>query len=179
MASLSRYFGYNGQIAARYMVTPRIGIRPHYGFHHFYTTETSVGTFLRLHRWAVEGVYSFADLFPIRSYYEPRKYNVLLHAGGGFTHGHPSTLFRKPGYPGWKHEDIWSLMIGASPQYRLSPRLSAFADITMHMSLDQHYGYHGAYMYPGTPEAKTGYFLTFNIGLQLHLGTLNRPADWF
>lgn len=177
-ARLKDYRAYGGQFGVRYMFNSAFGLKAHYAYHHFYTTVPGVGTFLRFHRYGIEGVFNVGSLFGPKRFYETRRFNVLVHAGGGFTHGKPSSLFRDTRTMGWKHEDIWSGIVGVTPQYRITNWLVAYADVSMHVSGKQHYGYHGRYLHPGSDRSETGVFMNTSIGLQWYLGNKPLHLDW-
>lgn len=180
-ASVSDYKAYGGQVGARYMFNSFVGIRAHYGFHHFFTTVPRVGTFLRFHRYAGEIVLSGADLFEPRHFHNPRKWNVLVHGGMGLTHGFPSDLRNKKekeGYKGYIHENIYSYMIGFTPQYKLNNRFSAYAAFNLHFSRKQNFGYHGRFLPESVPKAQLGIFMNSSLGITYSIGSRNDHIDW-
>lgn len=177
-ANINEYRAYGGQFGARYMFNSFLGIRAHYGYHHFYTTVANVGTFLRFHRYAGELVLSTAEFAEARHFYNPRKWNLLLHAGAGLTHGFPSSLFRKEGYTGYMHEDIYSFMFGVTPQYRINSQFTAYAAMNLHLSTRQNFGYHGRFLPESVPDAQLGIFLNTSVGISYSLGRKAEHIDW-
>lgn len=156
--------GYSTQIGLRYMVTHHVGIRPHYGYHRFFAQDGS-GGHLNLHRAGVELVGNLSEFFPFQGGHYFRRFNALIHGGAGVTYGLNSEGAK---------DGIGSIMLGITPQYRLNWKLAVFADVTVHSTVRQDYGFDGKRL----DHRHNGFFGSVGIGLHYYIGYHQRHVDW-
>ena len=95
---------------------------------------------------------------------------LLTHAGIGYT-----TL--RPKFATF-HERIGNLVVGITPQVKLSNRVAIFSDISYVVDIKQHYRFDGS-LYSSYYKDINGLHYNFSIGLMFYLGNNNYHADWY
>lgn len=166
----SRALGYGAQLGVRYMFSHHLGVRPHYGYHRFYALDESGGV-LSLQRAGVELVGNLSEFFPFQGDQYFRRFNALVHAGGGITWGLSNTHSK---------DGMGSLMLGVSPQYRINWRLAVFADVTGQATVLQNIAYDGQQLWDGDGKSRNthGFFMSMGVGLHYYFGPQARHTDW-
>lgn len=159
-----RALGYSAQVGLRYMITHHVGVRPYYGFHQFFSLDDSGGN-LRMHRYGVELVGNLSEFFPFQGEQYFRRFNALVHAGGGPVIGITADGAR---------DRMGSVTVGVTPQYRLGWRMAVFADARVNGTVSQHRAFTGTEL----ALKEQGWFMTIGLGLQYYIGSPQRHADW-
>lgn len=168
--SLSSY-----AVGARYMISHTIGIRSSY-HHHYFASSDQQNPTLRTHTFLLEGVYSFSTLFPEGRISKPRKWNVLAHAGAGYTLGFFGDKSSK--------DRIISGILGATLQYRPINYLAfSFEPFTFQFNSFQDKGISEKDNFAISSDLlvrlfKPEVFWYPSIGVQLYFGKWHQHLDW-
>lgn len=167
------------QISTRYMVSHILGVKLFYAINRFdggdydlieieegvWQNENLYSTFSR---FGVEGVVDLPELMVLNSpFFE--NFGILAHGGIGLSYTKSST---RPGV-----DRMGNLIIGITPQYRLSDRFAVFGDISYIMSLKQHHKYNGLLFEDG--EFVTGGFMNISLGFTFYIGGNRTHVDWY
>lgn len=165
------------QASARYMISPMFGIKAHFGTNKFDAGEEGSGRYYEqtdlnntFTRVGIEGVVNLGDLFNM----SPRfvaKNGILFHAGAGLTFSSPSTIQGKV-------DRMGTVIVGITPQRKLSERFSIFLDASYIINPKQHYSYSGILM-SDDYASQVGGYVNLNIGLAVYLGSQKEHADWY
>lgn len=157
------------EVAGRYMFDRTYGLKAHYAFNGWRNPDFRSQTYT-FHRVGIEGVANITNLlgvdYPLRG-----NFSLLLHGGGGITFARPYTV------SGTDH--MGNLMIGLTPQVKLSERVSLFGDFTTVFNFRQHYQYDGKVYQIPYEKGTTGSFWDVSIGIMVNIGKEAVHADWF
>lgn len=155
----------------RYMFNPIIGVSGHYAFTSLvraHVKDPSYGTSpsYNVHRLGGEAVIHLSNLtnFDRDGLYQ--YFNVLLHTGLGGS----AFLKKNDG-----RDLMFNVMIGLSPQIKLSEKMALKLDATYNANLKQDYDYQGENL---DNNPRTGQIMNYSIGLQYYFGKGKVSADW-
>jgi OOP family OmpA-OmpF porin len=95
---------------------------------------------------------------------------LLVHVGGGYTVSRPKFASI--------HEKIGNIIIGVTPQVKLTEKIALFSDISYIVNTKQHYRFDGS-LYNQNVESTTGFHYNISIGLMFYLGGNRHHADWY
>lgn len=161
-------------VGLRYMFSRTVGVRSSYVHHHFARSSEK----LRIHTYAIEGVYSFSGLFPEGRISRPREWNVLAHAGGAYSFG---VYYNSSG----GRDRIITGLLGSTLQYRLFPSLAVTFDLTAQFN-----SFQDKSLAPNVDAAsaastsligrlfKPTVFLYPSVGAQFYFGKSHQHVDW-
>ncbi|MFY8187623.1 MAG: hypothetical protein ACOVLC_06660 [Flavobacterium sp.] len=133
-------------------------------------------------RFNIEGYYNVGNLFDLTF----RTYEtVALYIHGGVGLGLVSSVNDENsiGYPGSGNERQGQAIIGLSPRFRISEKISIFTDFSYYAIFKQHIYYNGQKFTPDTPtdfeSGQGASHMTFSFGLVYNLGNRRYHADWY
>ena len=100
------------------------------------------------------------------------KIGILGHGGFGYSSLTSQTL------PGT--DNILHVIIGLTPQYRISDSFAVYIDASCIFNFTQHFKYNGLYPNDGVGPLKsfTGIIINASLGLSYYFGTGKGWADW-
>ena len=111
-----------GNLGVRYMLNNRFGLRIDLGFSKFAESKETTPFSSNYYRATFEGVVNLGSILHFNSW--TNRFNVLLHAGGGFS----SLNTLEPIVNGG--DGMVNLLIGLTPQFKISDKISVFADFS-------------------------------------------------
>lgn len=149
----------SGQLGIRYMFNECFGAKLSYGFNGFQDKENSEFG-VDYHRVTLEGVYNMQLA---------SRFGILAHAGLGYASAAPSSID--------ENEQTAIIMVGLTPQVKVSERVAVFLDATYLVSAHQQYYFNGELFNPDF-QSRTATFATFSIGASIYLGKKSGHADW-
>lgn len=149
----------SGQLGIRYMFNECFGVKLSYGFNSFEDKENS-DFGVEHQRLTLEGVYNLQLA---------SRFGILAHAGLGYGTAKPSSID--------ENEQTAIIMVGLTPQVKVSESVSVFLDATYLVSAHQQYFFNGQLFDPSF-QSRTAAFATFSIGASIYLGKNNGHADW-
>lgn len=166
--SLGDYTGFNQfQLATRYMINNKWGVKAHYAFNNFNAGNSEVG--LKYNRFGVEGVANVGKLLKVD--YRLREWvGLLFHTGLGVTFANPSSV------EGTDHQG--NILVGFTGEVKLNKRFTLLTDLTYVHTSKQHYTYSGLLLDPDY-NAQSGGFVNFSVGIMFSLGDREYHADWY
>lgn len=155
------------EFGARYMITEKFGVRLNYANDRFknYPNGYFGSNFSRV---GVSGVYNIGKSFGLDTSTR-NTIGLLAHAGVGYTRLKPINR---------DAEQIGALVLGITPQVKISERIAFFADVSYTANFKQHYRYDGS-LISTDYEPTVGSHVTASVGLMFYLGSQRYHSDWY
>lgn len=166
--------GYNasplgqGNFGVRYMLNNRFGLRFDIGFSKFNESKGTPAFDANYYRASMEGVVNIGNVLNFNSW--SKRINLLLHAGGGFS----SLNTLSPTINGG--DGMVNLLVGLTPQFKISDKISVFADFSSIIHFAQENSIDGG-PNPTSRETNVSMFNT-SIGVNIALGKRKQHADF-
>ena len=157
-----------GNLGVRYMLNNRFGLRIDLGFSKFAESKETTPFSSNYYRATFEGVVNLGSILHFNSW--TNRFNVLLHAGGGFS----SLNTLEPIVNGG--DGMVNLLIGLTPQFKISDKISVFADFSSIFHFAQGNSIDGG-PNPTFRETNVSMFNT-SIGVNIALGNKKQHADF-
>lgn len=156
-------------IGLRYMFGDTWGIKLDYGMDKFRTQESPTEMGIDASRISVQAVCNLTNLLDNRSYFYNETFNVLTHAGAGYSMQKSVTI------PQGGTDEIGHVIFGVNPQYSITEDLAIGIDLTGIIHFSQHYWFDGNYtyadpVYNGTPNATSTFIYNLTLGLSYTFG---------
>lgn len=180
--SLGDYANFNQyEVAGRYMISERVGLKAFYGFSGFEGDGKVMGNYKpgeidsknSFTRIGIEGMLNLGDLFEMdQGFLE--KNGLHGHAGGGI-------LSAKPSDARGSVDRVGFIQFGATGLRKLSSSFALMLDVTYLINLKQHYGFDGVLLSedPSVKVAEVGGLVSVNLGLVFYIGGRSEHADWY
>ena len=156
------------QAGVRYMITGKYGVRAHYSFLNFENPEVQGGG-VKYNRVAIEGVANVWKVAKVEGEFK-ESIGLLFHLGAGVTFANPSTD------TGTDH--IGNIIVGFTPQFRITDNLALFAYVSYMANIKQHYSF-GGELYDINYEHENGGLVNLSLGLNVSFGDREEHADWY
>ncbi|ESU22222.1 hypothetical protein FEDK69T_22040 [Flavobacterium enshiense DK69] len=153
----------------RYMFGEVWGIKLDYGFDKFRTQKSPLEMGLNSNRISLQAACNLTNLVDQRSYFYNRSFNLLTHAGVGYS-WQKSVTIKRGGT-----DEIGHLIVGINPQYSITENLAIGIDFTTLIHFSQHYWFDGTYTYVdpvfnGTPNGTSTLIYNLSAGLSYTFG---------
>lgn len=155
-------------IGARYMLSPKFGLKLSFN-HDKFTNQSGSGSLdfeTKQIRVNFEGVVNAIRLFSLEE--SAGRIGLLLH-GGIQTSNMKSEVY---------NTDEWNggLIVGFTPQFRLTNNLSINADISLLSNFRQHFNWNGTYS--ESANNLSGQMSSMTLGLSYSFGKEKIHGDW-
>ena len=152
----------------RYMINPKIGFMGDIGYSSLENGDSSLEFDNQYYRGSLQIVSNLTNLLDIRNTWW-KNAGILFHIGAGISLNNTEN-------PQTDNRDwLGNLIIGVSPQLKLSERLSLKGDISLLGHLSQDLGWEGNSINTGFID---GGLFTTTLGLEIALGKKGKHADW-
>jgi OOP family OmpA-OmpF porin len=165
-------------VGVRYMLSPQFGFKVDLSSDKFTnTTENkSLDFHLQQYRLGIQGVVNAARLFNLQR--ELGRFNMLIHSGFQVARTTPKLEADKndPTYYYNRTEHNVGVMIGISPEVRVSKKFSIIADFSSIANFSQHFTWDGRLN--DEKNNLSGKMINFSLGLTYSLGKDNMHGDW-
>ncbi|KGO90284.1 hypothetical protein Q764_04330 [Flavobacterium suncheonense GH29-5 = DSM 17707] len=153
----------------RYMFDDTWGLKLDYGQDKFRTEKSPVEKGIDASRISFQAVTNLTNLIDSRSYFYSRTFNLLAHAGAGYSMQKSVTI------PAGGTDEIGHIIFGMNPQFSLTDNLAVGLDATGIIHLSQHYWFDGNYTYTspefkGSPNGTSTFIYNFTVGLSYTFG---------
>ncbi|MGM0634753.1 MAG: OmpA family protein [Bacteroidota bacterium] len=161
-------------LGVRHMFNDKFGLKLGAGYHSMIEGDNSLPFETEMYNVSLEAVVNLGTIFGFREG-SADWFNLLGHAGYGM--GFMSFDDDAPSLEGDDSMDM--IMVGLTPQVRLSDRFSLHADLTMAGTLNHDINWDGRGV-PGEPSNRgfNGLFSTVSVGLSVYLGGNDQHADF-
>lgn len=156
-------------LGTRYMFNNLIGAKLDLGYYSLKNDDNSLpfkSTYLRA---SLQGVVNVGSLLQFQSW--TSSIGLLAHGGAGY-----SRLSAKEPIDRDKTDQMLNMIVGLTPQLKLSERIVLTGDVSLIGNTRQDYTWDGT----GSSKKRgfDGYMMDFSVGLTFYLGKNEKHADW-
>lgn len=157
------------QAGVRYMINDTYGIRAHFGTLNFEDPNDSSFN-IKYKRVALDGVANVWKVMDVKGDFK-NTIGLLFHLGAGVTFANPSSISR-----GTDH--IGNIIVGFTPQLKISKNFAFYGDVSYMANIKQHYSY-GGELFDLEYKHETGGLVNLSAGLIFSFGNKENHADWY
>ncbi len=161
----------HAELGARYMVSPKFGVKLNFSYDRLQNQNGSgSGEFDMRHiRVAAEGVVNAVRLFSFEE--QAGRFGLLFHGGFQASQMHPNI-----GVNSERTEYNCGILVGFTPQFRITRSIAAFVDFTIESNVRQHFNWDGSYSDQSNNLAGSMY--STSIGVSYSFGRVGLHGDW-
>jgi OOP family OmpA-OmpF porin len=161
----------------RYMLNNRVGLKFDVGFDNFKFKDQHPPT--QALRFSIQPIFNLTDILHFDDF--SKRLGLQLHVGGGYATMWNKTLLSGPAQLFQAQEgavdEMLQGIIGLTPQFKVTERLSINADISFMANIRQNKGFDFEAL-PIQGGGFTGYYASATIGFNYYLGKAKTHADW-
>jgi OmpA-OmpF porin, OOP family len=172
----NNYFNFNGvhhfDLGIRYMLSTNFGAKIDFGFDQVKSQEGSGSLPFETNQYRIgfQGVANLARILKFETF--TKRFGLLAHTGFQFSKLQPQTAIAKG-----ISEDNGGIMIGLTPQFRLTNSIVITGDFTVINNVRQHLNWDG--QYAATENNLSGLLYNTSLGITVYLGKNEKHADWY
>ncbi|MFC4740005.1 OmpA family protein [Flavobacterium ponti] len=172
----NKYFNFNGiehiDLGVRYMFNPYFGAKLDLGYDIMQNQSgtSSLPFETKQYRVGLQGIVNAGRLLKFETF--TNRFGLLFHGGLQV-----SQLAPQKGVNKGVTEDNGGLMVGLTPQFKISKRLVLTGDFTLLSNVRQHLNWDGSFSEKA--NNLTGTLFNTSLGLTLYLGKKDTHADWY
>ena len=165
---LGRFQANSFGIGARYMISPKFGLKLDFSYDKFDNEDESGSLPFETYQYRMgfQGVVNAIRLFNIEE--AAGRFGLLLHGGIQIARMHSDVVN--------KDEMNGGLIVGFTPQFRLTKSLSINADISVLNNFRQHLNWDGSYA--DRSNNLSGQMIVTSLGLSYSFGNEKIHGDW-
>ena len=157
-------------LGVRYMFSPKFGLKLDGAYDNLKNlSDESLDFEMRQIRIGLQGVVNAARLFDIQE--SLGRFGMLLHGGIQVANMSPQMGINKG-----KNEWNGGIMVGFTPEFRITKNLAVTADFTLISNVRQHFNWDGAYSDENNNLAGSMY--STSLGLSYSFGSHKVHGDW-
>lgn len=167
----------NFGLGARYMISPKFGIKADLNYDLFKNAEDSKKFEVEQYRVGLQGVINASRLLGIEE--NLRRFGLLIHGGANFIMlspkldtGYDNGLYSNAGLT----EKKFGIMIGVSPQFRVTNKMAINLDLTSVNNYRQHLAWDGHFA--DSSNNLFGQMINLTFGINYSLGPNEVHGDW-
>ena len=177
-------------LGARYMISSKFGVKADVNYDIFKNAENSKKFEVEQYRFGLQGVVNASRLLGIES--NLRRFGLLIHGGLSFLAMSPKNDFGVPVDtsipipPNTEYnpqlsnvgetEAKFGIVLGVSPQFRITNKMAVNLDITSVNNYRQHFAWDGHYSDPS--NNLFGQMINLSFGVNYSLGPNDVHGDW-
>lgn len=163
-------------LTTRYMISPKFGLRAGFHFDELKNAKNngSLPFKMQMIGFSVQGVVNASRLFDVESL---GKLGLLLHGGirvDAMTSKTENTLTTNQNYNNSEYNG--GLILGVTPQYRISKKMSLMFDVSYQNNIRQHFNWDGSNAAPNSNLSAQ--MITTSFGLNYSIGNNDVHGDW-
>jgi OOP family OmpA-OmpF porin len=172
----NRYFNISDvlhyEVGVRYMFNPKFGLKLDGAYDRIYDQSGSDSNPFdsRQYRLGLQGIVNVGRVLNFESF--TNRFGLLAHGGIQVSRFTPQIGPNKE-----VTEDNGGIMLGLTPQFRITNWLVVWGDFTVLNNVRQHFNWDGTYAAVDTNL--TGILYNTSFGLSFNLGKKEVHADWF
>lgn len=172
----NRYFNFSGvnhfDFGFRYMLSERFGFKLSGGYDIFTDLKNSGSLPFETKSYSLnlQGVVNLARIMKFESF--TKRIGLLAHGGVQV-----SKVYVDNPVIGKLNEDNGGVIIGLTPQYRISNRITITGDFSAISNVRQHLNWDGSVS--AKDNNLTGLFYHTSLGITCYLGSKETHADWY
>lgn len=167
-------------VGLRYMVTPKFGFKANLAYAKYTESDNSSLPYeTNQYTFAFQGVINAARVLDFKS---DSRIGLLVHGGihvASLTSKTETTLdamFQEVPNPYYESTEYHGgFVAGITPQYRITPKLALFADLSMYFNYRQHMNWNGTVANTGDLYGKS---TNLSFGISYSLGKDKIHGDW-
>lgn len=160
-------------IGIRYMFNQKWGAKSDFSYDSF--KDGNKGS--NHYRLNLEAYYNVGDIFDLNNI-SNQSIALYSHLGGGITYNNSHIKEIQIGYiPGWERQ--FNVTFGLSPRFRINDYISLLSDWNNIISMRQHFYYSGQPIFSAIKNGKTGFHMTFSLGISISIGDFDDHADFY
>lgn len=170
------YFNFSGvdhfDLGVRYMISTHFGLKLDLGYD-IIESQNGSGSLpfeTNQYRIGLQGVANLGRILKFESF--TSRLGILGHAGVQVTQIEPQTGINKG-----KSEHNGGIMLGLTPQLKITNWMSLTADFTVISNVRQHFNWDGTYS--AEDNNLSGLMYNTTLGLTFYLGKKEQHADWY
>lgn len=166
-------------VAARYMIGPKFGFKVGLHYEDLKPTKDNGSQPFEMQMMgiSVAGVVNASRLFDITDQLD--RFGLLVHTGIKIDRMTSKTENRVTPYlynDYGRTEYAGGLVVGVSPQYRFSKKMSVLLDVSLQNNFRQHFNWNGSYS--DASNNLNGQLVSASLGLTYSLGKNDMHGDW-
>ena len=172
----SNYFNFSGvdhfDLGVRYMFSNLFGLKLD-GAYDIIESQSGSGSLpfeTHQYRLGLQGVANLGRIMRFETF--TGRLNLLAHAGVQVSQLKPQTGLNKG-----VTEDNGGIMVGLTPQFRVTDWLVLTGDFTVISNVRQHFNWDGNYS--AEADNLSGMMYNTSVGVTVYLGKKQKHADWF
>ncbi|PQJ80757.1 OmpA family protein [Polaribacter porphyrae] len=155
-------------LGIRHMFNDKFGLRLGLGYQEFSEADGTQAFKSNYYRTSIEAVVNAGNILKFGNWTE--RFNLLMYGGTGFS-------MLKVISPTAVDDPMLNFIFGFTPQYKLSNRISLFADVSTIFHHFQHNTYDGA-ISPGLKQTNVSLY-NISLGVNVSLGNKRANADFW
>lgn len=164
-------------LGARYMISPKFGFKAdlHYNDLKNIKGSDSYPFEMKMIGFSIEGIVNASRLFDIEE--TIARFGILAHGGiriDRMTSETANIVEHDHNYGVSEYNG--GIIVGVTPQYRFSKKMSVYLDVTVQNNFRQHFNWDGSYS--DTSNNLNGQIVTTSFGLTYSLGKNKLHGDW-
>ncbi len=159
-------------LGVRYMLSPKFGLKLDFANDKF-KNQSGSGSFsfnVQQYRIGFQGIANVGKILEFQSF--TNKIGLIGHAGFQVSRLTPKMGFNKN-----VSEDNGGIIVGLTPQFKISKSLAIMADFSAINNVRQHYNWDGSLS--DTSNNLSGLVFTTSLGITLYMGSNENHADWY
>jgi OOP family OmpA-OmpF porin len=172
----TNYFNFSDvnhfDLGARYMFSNIFGLKLDFAYDAF-ADQSGSGSLpfdSKQYRIGIQGVANLARIMKFESF--TKRFGLLAHAGIQVSQLTPQMGVNKNAT-----EDNGGIIIGLTPQVRITDKIVVTGDFTAINNVRQHFNWDGSYS--AQDNNLSGLMYNISLGLTVYLGKKDKHADWY
>jgi len=162
---------FHADLGARYMFSPKFGIKLDVGYDQFTEGDDSFAFDTKNYRADLQAVVNLGRALNFETW--TNRLNLQLHGGFGYA---MMEFDKDLGLV--ENDDMFNMIFGITGQVKLSNRVAFNADFTIINNSSQTYTFEGTQLNPDN-RGFDGTYYNASVGLSIYLGKNEQHADWY
>jgi len=163
---------WQGGLGVRYMMNEKFGVKLDAGYNSIKSHDDSQAFETKYFRTSLQGVVNMGSVLNFNSW--TNTINLLVHGGMGYSLNTPKTPIDYD-----KGDQMLNLIVGFTPQIKLSNRIALTGDLSMVNHIRQSWTWDGAQTADGRGFNSNHMLVNASVGLTFYLGKKAVHADWY
>lgn len=163
---------WQGGVGVRYMMNEKFGIKVDVGYNNIKNHDDSQAFETNYFRTSLQGIVNLGSVLDFRSF--TNTFGLLVHGGMGYSMNTPKSPIDYD-----KGDQMLNLIVGFTPQIKLSDRLVLSGDLSMVNHIRQSVSWDGVQATSGGGLNGKHMLVNASVGLTFYLGKKTVHADWY
>ena len=163
---------WQGGVGVRYMMNEKFGVKLDAGYNSIESHDDSQAFETKYFRTSLQGVVNMGSVLNFNSW--TNTFNLLVHGGMGYSLNTPKSPIDYD-----KGDQMLNLIVGFTPQIKLSNRIALTGDLSMVNHIRQSWTWDGAQTADGRGFNSNHMLVNASVGLTFYLGKKAVHADWY